>query len=336
MWNAAGEKPANIADLRLACGDSVWVGDLVLPATHGLVALGSPVRRELKFKRTEQNLLLERILLQAVLLLRHCCAVLRTNYLLRVPRTSAATEAIVRCLACLRDHDAPGAAHTARLALRHRASACDRSRRLFRRPWSVLVSHLAGRPRAPVLWRHDSCKDENAPLHPPAQSLLCWCGSMFADMVPEGRRGGMSLPSGLRGCDEGGCEMFLLTPALGLGDAVELRAGVQDVHRFASIAQTGKRYECCGHAAAFGTAHNADNMAFLLTVSRVVGRSNVDGKDNKMGVGLSFRLEGMGECLCPAPVDNAYSWGRVLQQMRGQVRPYKEGGDKQSTAPRST
>ena len=47
IWNAAGEEPANIGDLRPVGGDPVWVGDWALPRDQqSLKVLGTPLGSE--------------------------------------------------------------------------------------------------------------------------------------------------------------------------------------------------------------------------------------------------------------------------------------------------
>ena len=124
MWNAAGEEPADCADLGTE-DDPRWVGNWALPAERqGLTVLGTPlghhafVREQLRQKRAEHDRLLGRIPrvpdLQASWLLLLFCANARSNYLLRVlpPSETAefATEhdaAMRACLAQLLADEAP-------------------------------------------------------------------------------------------------------------------------------------------------------------------------------------------------------------------------------------
>ena len=103
IWNAAGEEPANIGDLRPVGGDPVWVGDWALPRDQqGLRVLGTPlgseafVRNQLVLKREAHDRLLHAIPavedLQAAWLLLRYCAAPRANYLLRVLSHAATAD----------------------------------------------------------------------------------------------------------------------------------------------------------------------------------------------------------------------------------------------------
>ena len=124
IWNAAGEEPAQVADLQPEDADPVWVGAWTLPPElQGMMVLGSPlgsdeyVQRQLQQKRDDQDRLLPRIPrmpdLQAAWLLLLFCAAPRCNYLLRMlppALTQAYAEAhdaaIRRCLSALLLQDA--------------------------------------------------------------------------------------------------------------------------------------------------------------------------------------------------------------------------------------
>ena len=103
IWNAAGEEPANIGDLRPVGGDPVWVGDWALPRDQqGLKVLGTPlgseafVRNQLVLKREAHDRLLHAIPavedLQAAWLLLRYCAAPRANYLLRLLSPAATAD----------------------------------------------------------------------------------------------------------------------------------------------------------------------------------------------------------------------------------------------------
>ena len=145
IWNAAGEEPANIGDLRPVGGDPVWVDDWALPCDQqGLKVLGTRlgseafVRNQLVLKREAHDRLLHVIPvvedLQAtwlllLLLLRYCAAP-RANYLLRVLSPAATAdyaaehdEALAACIAGRLGHaGAPCRQHSLLHALA--ASAC--------------------------------------------------------------------------------------------------------------------------------------------------------------------------------------------------------------------
>ena len=140
IWNAAGEEPANIGDLRPVGGDPVWVGDWALPRDQqGPKVLGTPlgseafVRNPLVLKREAHDRLLHAIPavedLQAAWLLLRYCAAPRANYLLRVLSPAATADyaaehdaALAACIAGLLGHAGhplpEGALQTAQLAAR--------------------------------------------------------------------------------------------------------------------------------------------------------------------------------------------------------------------------
>ena len=106
IWNAAGEEPAHIADLRGHGEEPIWTGDWSPPRDRqGLLVLGTPLGTdEFAAKRTEHERLLTRIPevpdLQAAWPLLHYGSAPRTTYLLRA-RTRSLYRCGLRCRCCL-------------------------------------------------------------------------------------------------------------------------------------------------------------------------------------------------------------------------------------------